>query len=60
MYVIFHYYGKIKIDTYDCLPLEKTLTLHNIAIHIKSVLNKNQNDYYSQPTILRNYNVINT
>ena len=26
--------------------LGKTLTLHNVIIHIKSVLNKDQNHYY--------------
>ena len=40
------YYTEIKIDSYDSLTLEKTLTLHNIIILIKSVFNKNQNQYY--------------
>ena len=30
----------------DSLPLEKTLTFHNVIIHIKSVWNKDQNYYY--------------
>ena len=33
-------------DSYDSLPLEKTLTLHNVIILIKSLVNKNQNHYY--------------
>ena len=45
-YVISYNYARIKIDLYDSLPLEKTLTLHNVVILIKSVLNKNQNHYY--------------
>ena len=37
---------KSKIDSYDSLPLEKILVLHNVIILIKSVLNKDQNPYY--------------
>ena len=36
-----HNYAKIKIDSYDFFPLEKTLTLINVKII--SVFNKNQN-----------------
>ena len=45
-YVFSHYYAKIKVDSYDSLPLEKTLTLHNVLIHINSVLHEDQNHYY--------------
>ena len=45
-YVISHNYIKIKIYSYDSLLLEKTLTLHNVIILVKSVSNKNQNHYY--------------
>ena len=38
-------FGKIKTDSYDFLPVEKILTLHNLIILIKSVLNKDQNHY---------------
>ena len=38
--------GKIKMDSGDVLSLEKMLTLHNAIIHIKSVLNKDQNNCY--------------
>ena len=41
-----HNYAKIKIDLDDPLPLENTLTLHNVIILIKSVFNKDQNHYY--------------
>ena len=29
---------------YDSLPIKKMLTLHNVMIHIKSVVNKDKND----------------
>ena len=44
-YVFSHNYARIKIDSYDVLPQEKTLTLHAIIL-IKSVLNKSKNRYY--------------
>ena len=45
-YFISHTYAKIKVDTYDSLPLEKTVTFHNVIILIKLVLNKDKNTYY--------------
>ena len=45
-YTFSHYFAKIKVDFYDSLPIEKILTLHNVIIHIKSVLNKDKNNYY--------------
>ena len=44
-YVFPHYYMKFKVDLYDSLLIEKTLKMH-VIIHIKSVLNKDQNHYY--------------
>ena len=44
--VFSNYYTNIKVDSYDSLPKEKTLTLHNVIIVIKSVINKDQNHYY--------------
>ena len=38
-------FGKIRIDSYNSLPIEKTLTFHNVIILIKSVVNKNENNY---------------
>ena len=38
IYIFSYNYAKIKIDSNDDLPLEKTLTLHNVIILIKSVL----------------------
>ena len=45
-YTFSHYFANIKVDSYDSLPIEKILTLHNVTIHIKSVLNKDKNNYY--------------
>ena len=45
-YIISCYFAKIKVDSYDYLPIEKTFSLHNVIIDIKSVLNKNKNHYY--------------
>ena len=47
-YVIFHNYARVKIDSYDSLPLEKTLNLRNIIMLIRSVFDADQNrDYYN-------------
>ena len=53
VYFISHNFARIKVGSYDSLPLEKTMTLHNIIIHIKSVFNKDQNHCYSN-TFLEN------
>ena len=45
-HIFSHNFVRIKINSYDSLPLEKTLTSHNVLIFIKSVLNKNQNHNY--------------
>ena len=45
-YIFSRYFAKIKVDSYDSLPIEKRLTLHKIIIHIKSVPNKDKNHYY--------------
>ena len=45
-YVISHYYVKIKVYSYDSLPLEKKLTFHNVIVFINSILNKNKNIYF--------------
>ena len=45
-YAFSHNYARIKMDSSDSLPSEKTLTLHNVLILIKSVFDKNQNHYY--------------
>ena len=45
-YVFFRSYPRIKVTLFDSLSLEKTLTLHNVIILIKSVFIKNQDHYY--------------
>ena len=37
---------KLKVTSFDSLPIEKILTLHNVIIPIKSVLNKDKTHYY--------------
>ena len=39
-----HYFAKIKVDSYDSLPMAKRLSLHNVT-YIKSVLSKGKNHY---------------
>ena len=45
-YIFSHYFTKIKVDSYDSLPTDKILTLHNVIILIKLVPNKDKNHYY--------------
>ena len=40
-----HRFAKTKIDSYNSLLIEKILTFH-VIILIKSVVNKNKNQYY--------------
>ena len=39
-------FGEIRIGSYNYVPIEKILTVHNLIILIKSVANKNKNKYY--------------
>ena len=39
-YVISHSYSRKKVDSYDSLPLENTLTFHNVIMLINSVSDK--------------------
>ena len=41
-------YTKIKINSNDDLPLEKTLNMQNLLIRIKFVFNKNHKHCYSE------------
>ena len=53
---VFSYsYAKIKVDSYDSWPLERTLTFHDVIIHIKSVWNKDQNHYYYNISLKKFY-----
>ena len=40
-------FGKIKIDSYNFLPIEKILTFCYVTILIKSVFNYHKNKYYN-------------
>ena len=39
-------FARIRIDSYKSLPIEKILTFRNVIILIKSVVNKNESNYY--------------
>ena len=41
-YSISQNFARIRIDPYNSLPAEKTLTFYNVIILIKSVVNKNK------------------
>ena len=41
-----HNFGEIRIDSFDYLPIERILTFRNVIILIKSVVHKNENEYY--------------
>ena len=42
--IINHNFRRIRIDSYNFLPIEKILTLHNVIILIKSVVNNDKNN----------------
>ena len=44
--------AKIKVDSYNSLPLEKTMAFH-VIILIKSVWNKDKNKYYCNMFFLK-------
>ena len=44
-YIYPHYFAKTKVDSYNSLPIEKTMTLHYVIILIKSVPRKDKNIY---------------
>ena len=46
IYVFSHCYAKIKVDSYDSLPIKTTLDLRNVVIPIKSVVNKDKHHCY--------------
>ena len=41
-----HKSGEIRIDSYNYSAIEKILTFHNVIILIKSVVDKNKDNYY--------------
>ena len=45
-YSINHNFARIRIDSHNYLPVEKALTFQKVVILTKSVVNKNENNYY--------------
>ena len=41
-----HNFARIRTDSCNSLSIEKTLTFHNVIILIKSVFNKNKDNYF--------------
>ena len=41
-----HNFARIRVDSYNSLPIEKILTFHNVITLIKPVVNYNENNYY--------------
>ena len=39
-------FARIRIDSYNSLPIEKVLSFHDVIMLIKSVVNKNENNCY--------------
>ena len=54
-YVISHG-TEIKVDSYDSLPLEKTMTFRNVIMLIKSVFIKDKNNYYNHLFLEKTWN----
>ena len=45
-FIFSHYFAKIKVDFKILCLWKKKLTLHNAVIIIKSIFNKDKNNYY--------------
>ena len=41
-----HNFAKIRINSYDSLHIEKVFTFHNVTVLIKSIANRDKNNYY--------------
>ena len=41
-----HNFARIRIDSWKSLPIKKAQFFYNLIIPIKSVVNKNENNYY--------------
>ena len=42
-----HNFARIRIHSYDSLPIKKILTFHHVITLIKSVFNRNKNEHYN-------------
>ena len=47
-YIFSDCFAKIKVNSYDSLPIEKRLTLKNVTIHANPALNEDKNQDYSK------------
>ena len=45
-YSINYDFASLRFGSFNSLPIEKTLTFHNVIILIKTVVNNNENNYY--------------
>ena len=43
---IYNNFARIRFNLCDSLPTEKILSFYNVTIFLKSVVNKNKNEYY--------------
>ena len=43
---MYHDFAKTKVDSFDSLPLEKTMTFCDLIMLIKSDWNKDESNYY--------------
>ena len=53
--IISHNHAKIKLDSYHSLPLAKPITFRNVIIIIMSVWNKDENNYYYNIFLEKDY-----
>ena len=45
LHAVSHNFARVKVDSYDFLPLEKTMTFRNVIILMKLVFNRDKNNY---------------
>ena len=45
-YIVNPNFARTKVDSYNSLLTERTLTFHNVIILVKSHVNKYKNDFY--------------
>ena len=51
-----HNFKRIRIDSYNSLPIEKKIDFYKVKILIKSVVNKNKNNYYCKYFFRKRFN----
>ena len=53
-YLISHNFAKIKVGSYDSLPVERAMTFHNVLRFIKSLFNDDKNNCYYNTFLEKN------